>query len=88
MDRRITSFNLFDLGYEGDFTEVETSGFTYLVMGWGSECESALDDLLHTLQVRGYDVGGLEGDIKERWNPTPEIDTDTDYILAIVFNAS
>lgn len=85
---RITSYNVFDLGYEGDFTQVDNAGFTHLAMGYGSECESALDDLLHTLQVRGYDVGGLEGDIKSKWNPTPEINTDIAYTLVIAFNAS
>ena len=38
--------------------------------GIGTDAESALDDLLHNLQVAGYDVTGLEARIRSEWNPT------------------
>jgi hypothetical protein len=46
--------------------------FNGYVTGVGTDAESALDDLLHTMQECGYDVAGLEGQIKEGWEPSME----------------
>jgi hypothetical protein len=66
----IKEFQLYETGLLALSDEtVETLG---LHMGMGTDAESALDDLLHTLQVAGYDVTGVESSIKERWRPTEE----------------
>jgi len=75
--RSIPKFNLIDtrLGTLPDdqLDELVQHGpWNQIIHGIGTDAESALDDLLHTLQERGYDVGGLESRIKEVWNPTDE----------------
>jgi len=57
--------------------------------GEGTDAESALDDLLHKLSVRGFDVGGLEGCIKIVWMPNEdEGDGETTrYYLGLNFNS-
>ena len=37
--------------------------------GVGTDAESALDDMFNRLQEDGFDVEGLEGQIKEDWGP-------------------
>ncbi len=86
----IKDFKLIDLGYatvrQEDLDEIRDF-YDQVRVGHGSESESALDDLLHTLQVESYNVGGLEGRIKDVWNPEPEADTDRSYTLILLFNA-
>lgn len=66
----IKAFDLYETGLLA-LTE-ETVKRLGLYKGIGTDAESALDDLLHTLQLAGYDVTGVEVSIKERWNPTEE----------------
>lgn len=38
--------------------------------GVGTDAESALEDMLNKMQEDGFDVAGLEGQIKEGWRPS------------------
>lgn len=55
--------------------------------GVGTDAESALDDMLRILQEQDYDITGLEGQIKDFWNPMLEEGNGCDfwYHFGIVF---
>ncbi len=42
------------------------------VGGVGTDAESALDDMLYLLQDQDYDITGLEGQVREEWEPSSE----------------
>jgi len=46
--------------------------FNGYVAGVGTDAESALEDMFHLMQECDYDITGLEGQIKERWNPSSD----------------
>ena len=46
--------------------------FNGYAAGVGTDAESALDDMLHLMQEDGYDITGLEGQIKEGWEPSQD----------------
>jgi len=72
----------------GTDAESALSGiFNGCAVGMGTDAESALDDLLNTLQEEDYDVSGLEGQIKDEWNPSFEEGDNfsTYYHFGIVF---
>ena len=46
--------------------------FNGFAAGVGTDAESALDDMLHLMQEDDYDVTGLEGQIKEDWEPSTD----------------
>lgn len=53
-----------------------------VIHGYGTDAESALDTLLHNLEVNGFDPEGMETRIKEVWTPTEdEGNSDTQYHL-------
>ena len=78
--KRIIYFEIVDLGIrEGMGTPVDmfrspaVSGvFNGFAAGVGTDAESALDDLLNTMQEQNYDITGLEGQIKEEWEPSQD----------------
>lgn len=71
----ITKFNLIDHGVVDlhEFLEHfgDLEGFQFGANGVGTDAEGALDDLLEYL-ANAYDVTGLEGRIKSRWEPSRE----------------
>jgi len=46
--------------------------FNGYAAGVGTDAESALDDMLFLMQDSGFDVSGLEGQIKEGWEPSTD----------------
>ena len=44
--------------------------FNGYAAGAGTDAESALDDMLNMMQLDDYDITGLEGQIKEGWEPS------------------
>jgi hypothetical protein len=60
--------------------------FNGYTAGFGTDAESALDDMLHLMQEQDYDITGLEGQIKEDWEPgQDEGDGDCYYHFGIIF---
>lgn len=82
---KVGKFELIDLGYDKRLP-AQVPQLHFFAMGEGSEAESALDDLLHKMQERDYDVGGLEGSIKDIWHPSKE--ADGVYILVLFFEVA
>lgn len=77
--KRIICFEHVDMGIrEGMATPVDvmrkrTVGpYNGYIAGVGTDAESALDDMLHMMQEADYDITGLEGQIKDFWNPSQE----------------
>ncbi|MHC4296451.1 MAG: hypothetical protein ACYS7Y_04050 [Planctomycetota bacterium] len=83
---KLGDIKLLDLGYKPLPIDTVPPPLHYFCMGEGSDAESALDDLLHKMQVRGYDVGGLEGRIKDIWCPAEE--AEGVYILVLFFEVA
>jgi hypothetical protein len=54
-----------------------------VIHGYGTDAESALDTLLHNLEVNGFDPEGMEARIKAVWTPSEEEGNfdDTQYHL-------
>jgi len=46
--------------------------FNGYAAGFGTDAESALDDMLQMMQEDDYDITGLEGQIKEDWEPSTD----------------
>jgi hypothetical protein len=78
--KRIIYFEIVDPGIqEGMGTPVDTfrklaaesTLFNAFTAGVGTDAESALDDMLHIMED-DYDITGLEGQIKEDWEPSQE----------------
>jgi hypothetical protein len=46
--------------------------FNGYAAGFGTDAESALDDMLHLMQEDDFDISGLEGQIKEGWEPSTD----------------
>jgi len=87
---RIETWRVMDLGVlpmEAD-KRTTSENWDHISWGVGTDAESALDDLLHNLQEGGYDVAGLEGEIKSDWNPSEdEGDGETEeYRLVLLFD--
>jgi hypothetical protein len=82
----ITDFQLKDFGIQGIYEcqDLGTHSYKHSCYGYGTDAESALDDLLETLATRGFDVTGLEGRIKDEWSPSEE--EDDYYVLGLMFN--
>ena len=79
--KRIMYFEIVDMGIRnGMGTPVNMSRklaagselFNAFAAGVGTDAESALDDMLNTMQEQDYDITGLEGQIKEGWEPSQE----------------
>jgi len=79
--KRIIYFEIVDIGIrEGMGTPVDmfrslatgSELFNAFAAGVGADAESALDDMLHTMQEDDYDITGLEGQIKEDWEPSQD----------------
>lgn len=76
--KRILYFEIVDIGIrEGMATPIDEMRaamvgnlFNGYVAGVGTDAESALDDVLHMMQDSCYDITGLEGHIKEEWEPS------------------
>ncbi len=87
----ITDFDIEDLGVENVNTclafDPASSGYEYAFYGIGTDAESALDDLLYALSER-FDITGVEGRIKDVWNPTEDEGDGEDryYHLGLMFN--
>ena len=77
--KRIIYFESIDMGIRngmgtpGDKLRELVGGvlFNGFAAGVGTDAESALDDMLHLMQD-DYDITGLEGQIKEGWEPSQE----------------
>ena len=79
--KRILYFEIVDMGIRNG---IETSRdeilltikksllFNAYTVGVGTDAESALDDMLFLMQDSGFDVSGLEGQIKEEWEPSQD----------------
>jgi hypothetical protein len=93
--RCITEFKIVDLGVQRDmaclrgrfYDRMVANGYNGFVSGVGTDAESALDDMFQLLD--DYDVAGLEGEIKSRWNPSDEEGNGCDlwYHFGIVFRS-
>ena len=77
--KHIVYFEIVDIGIrEGMempinmFWALDDSLFNGFSAGIGTDAESALDDMLNNLQERDYDITGLEGQIKEGWEPSQD----------------
>ncbi len=78
--KRILHFEIVDFGIQAGmatpklrlYHELIVNHFNGCVAGIGTDAESALDDMLYIMQELDYDVSGLEGQIKSRWEPSTD----------------
>ncbi len=79
--KRILYFEIVDIGIRnGMGTPVDmfrslaagSELFNAFAAGVGTDAESALDDMLHLMQEQDYNITGLEGQIKEEWEPSSD----------------
>ncbi len=92
--KTITYIRIYDFGveniasFEAWFPLSKKNHTDHFEYGEGTDAESALDDLLHKLATKGFDIGGLEGRIKSMWMPSEdEGDGETtQYYLGLDFN--
>jgi len=86
----ITDFEIRDFGVMDARvtpTVLAYRGYSCACYGRGTDAESALDDLLEYMATHGFDITGLEGRIKSRWEPSMEEGAgDTQYKFGIMFN--
>lgn len=77
--KRILYFEIVDFGIQDGIGSSNLRLYNSMIpnlhngcaMGFGADAESALDDLLHILE-QDYDITGLEGQIKEEWEPSTD----------------
>ena len=96
--KRILYFEIVDMGIRnGMGTPVDklrelVGGvlFNGFAAGVGTDAESALDDMLYLMQEDDFDITGLEGQIREGWEPSQEEGNGCDfyYHFGIVFKWS
>jgi hypothetical protein len=79
--KRILYFEIVDMGVRNGMgtprdemlKAIETVAlFNGYTAGVGTDAESALDDMLHLMQEQDFDITGLEGQIKEGWEPSTD----------------
>jgi hypothetical protein len=75
--KQILYFEIFDLGVQQGMempatvvkAAQDSTTFNGCSWGFGTDAESALEDMLNSLQEMDFYVAGLEGQIKDGWCP-------------------